>query len=385
MNIFKYDVSKIRSLPDEDIKIHSDQDKLRKIIKKREEETEMNSEYDMISLVEYFYKLRHDSLHYQLQKSLKINVIGEEKIVNIFPFIERNKNKTPDIVFVKDGNVFIIEISISSDFSASRHYKSKKYEDLIEELHENGVVCELCTVCISPTLNNLDQELQQLKLKIDINFQFDYNNFTSFHNYICDKIEQYTKKIPGEFLSWYSNNKSDKTKYTMRQNMLRKDIDIKIDPNISKNKYKYYENLNNVENDDIFTEDDLCEYLKEILENEFNPVNEKFKDIVNNRSKYDIAKHDIIEKTNKMKTLTDSKPTHHILVPVEDFGFNDDSEQQNIDELFNYIETFIDMFERPSRDDGRLDYLYNIIKEKNKIKSPNEKNYINNENNVIEH
>jgi len=184
----------------------------------------------------------------------------------------------------------------------------------------------------------------------------EFNRYELFRIYeiINDFLEYIKKNIDLSYLNNYLKEKygekelinlKEKDNYDLTG--VYKDIEINstIFENVCLNKFP---NLNNIiENTKKGEEEEIVNFFSEVLNNEGNNLYNKFKDLENNSSQYLKASIDLKTKNNTF-TQRLPKPTHHIIVPIEEeieelpFVKGIYSEQEMIINFCNYLKLNLD-------------------------------------------
>ena len=180
-------------------------------------------------LCEYYSELinsRHDILHYFISNYIGEIPKQETKISEFFQKNYINGNKSPDIVFERNGEVIIIEISISGDIETSRNNKIEKYKELVNELRSDGKIVNFIPICVSNKYNNILTELESIyKYKEN---DFDYNGFMTFMDIIEEKKKIVYSNVNIEHFTIYTMSKYNHIDENVKKGIY-KDLNIDIE------------------------------------------------------------------------------------------------------------------------------------------------------------
>lgn len=261
------------------------------------------------SMVCHYYdsiiRLRHDCLHYALSIALKGKFEQEKRIDEIFPnYYGENGGLTPDIIFIDNYNIYIIDVSFSKNAQVNYFLKKDKYEivrlELQQLLHRN---VEVIPVCLDHKLN-IKKAISEIKHKFKNNFN---------HRFIRDVYDLYVQKL--NFINSHGKasliiehaeiNFSDVPIVGLEDDF---NLDDDLIESIKNEKYPYK----------IKTEIDINDFLKMIkddIDNDGVLLN-KYKDKENKVDQYDLAYKSIIENNNNYTIKI--KPTIHALFPEKE-------------------------------------------------------------------
>jgi len=107
--------------------------KIKNMILHSDAEVNKESNEDLFKYYQSLIRLRHDILHYIVLESLK-KEWSEEKSARVYFNLQSDLNpildKTPDIIYKYEENVYLIDVSISRDISMSGKNKNEKYQPL---------------------------------------------------------------------------------------------------------------------------------------------------------------------------------------------------------------------------------------------------------------
>jgi hypothetical protein len=136
---------------------------------KIQKKTAISSDVDTLEMqkskFKILHKLRHDTIHALVAICLGDQTLAKEKeIQEHFPgYSEIGFNQTPDIVFVQNNEVFIIDITITSNPDSANKKKVLKYQPVSLKL-ANFLNKHIVTAsfCVLPDLSNLNSEFTKI-------------------------------------------------------------------------------------------------------------------------------------------------------------------------------------------------------------------------------
>jgi len=297
--------------------------------------------FDYYKFLNFF---RHNYLHYLVLKMLGKDWEDEKRIIDIVgenisgPY----SNKTPDIFLKKDDRNYFIDVSISYDIHKTEKTKKEKYEPMCVHLTTMGFLSTFYHINVSNDDQNIQTEIE--KIIFLSTRDFDYLDYFRMKDIIIVKkkwVSDHMNKETFEKMKQQEYNTisdSNNTKELLfkdrlsRENMgIYNDINIDVAPFKEFNdKFKHITEIE--ENYKEYNDDDISDYLKEILEDAENPINIKYKDEILTNKQFETALENIME-SNKKKNKIEPKPTHHLLIPYDDDYNQTNNEQQSIIEF----------------------------------------------------
>jgi len=274
---------------------------------------ETTNSYALFDYYKYLHFFRHNYLHYLVLKALGETWIEERTIQSFFPNLmipETIALKTPDIFILKNDTYYLIDVSISIDIHKISKIKDLKYEPIEKWLCENNHKTRYIHINVKQNYTNIQQELE--KIKNILKHEFDYNSFFRVLDIIEDKKSFVNANIDKEIFNElkikeynHLNKKENlEEKETLFMDELKfENIGIYKDLNIETKTFESYNNkyklLSNVEKSfEEFDEQKWIDYLKEILENENNPIHKKYKDEKMSKDQF-LDAYNKIENKNK--------------------------------------------------------------------------------------
>jgi len=225
----------------------------------------------------FFYcellKMRHNLLHYCVLQSLGKFWEHEQTVRDKLSLNDDCEllNKTPDIIYksIGDGNIYLIDVSISIDVKSYKKIKLEKYIPICLYLKDKyNYESDFLHINVDNIFSNLEKQLNKIQ-KIqtsDFNFQF----FHSCIDIIQDKIKWVSQNIDKEYFE------KKKSEFKLSDSNLDKIgiySDVDIDVNVFLDFNKKFTIIDKIdENLKTYNEDNLSNYLKNILENEDNVI-----------------------------------------------------------------------------------------------------------------
>jgi len=175
--------------------------------------------FDYFKFLHFF---RHNFFHYLVLQSLGQIWEEEKQLKDIFPIQlpENYERKSPDIVFLKKEEIYLIDVSVSYDIHKSEKMKSEKYQPIADWLSENYLKTYYYHINLKNDYSNIEQELYKLnKIMIE---DFDYLSFYRMDEIINDKKEWVNDHIDKEEFERLKNDEYNKNKN--REKMENKQI-----------------------------------------------------------------------------------------------------------------------------------------------------------------
>jgi len=221
-------------------------------------------------------------------------------------------------LFLKRENVWhMIDVSISIDTASSENIKKEKYLPIVHFLKEKDIPIEFIHINIDNHQTNLTQELNKLTHLTLI--EFDTNSFFRALDVIISKKEWVNENIDKEIFEKLKDkeyNKSSQKQNTNKENVFLNELrhenigqynDLEIDNEV----FKKHNDKFTIEKKIVIssinpnTEEELIGFFKEILENEKDPLFQKYKDEKLNKEQFENAYTEILfENESKKKKTT---------------------------------------------------------------------------------
>lgn len=268
-------------------------------------------------LFDYYTKLirlRHDILHLLILKMLGREWVPEVSIINYFDISTPSPllNRTPDIIHKFNNKFYIIDVSISVDYHISSKTKNDKYLPICDWLISNlGIDVSFIHINFSSSFRNWSTEI--IKLKDIALTVFDDNYFFDIIRIIENKKEIVSKFIDKKFFDEQKLRKFNKIDENFDNIGKYKDVDIDVEKFINfNNQFDHLDKIKTTINN--YNENDIIVLLKDILEDDNNPVKKTYKDNMLSIDQFENA-NNIIKNKNISKNKMEPKPTHHILIP----------------------------------------------------------------------
>jgi hypothetical protein len=287
--------------------------------------------------------LRHDLLHVICCEvlCLKADLGTSKPIINYYPKLIDVKlsNLSPDIVFEKDGEVFLIEVTVTHLTSEAEAYKISKYDGLKRHITKiYGKVVEIVPVVVHPNLTQALFIFESMSKAVGCQKIPDllYKRYVEVHKLIQGKITVLRQYLPDELFTKMSESE---------------DGGVFFEPFLSKVEYQMIQE-SNYKHYSLSKENNYMDLVdaEKIFENLY--MDTEVKNLLAD-TKYDVSmfaegfnKIDEIDIFNSKST----KPTLHIPFASKEFGlvpkfpFILDSrehklnpDQQNVINILNFV------------------------------------------------
>jgi DNA-binding protein len=317
---------------------------LRHQLLKSNENINNNNNDDLFNYYDIIIKVRHNILHYLVLDYMGMKWVDETSIANrireLFGIADDNiiLQKTPDIMLINNGILYLIDVSISLDIHQNEYNKKIKYQPICDYLN---IIYKINTIFIhinlQSSLGNAEREIQKIFF---INNEFDYLFLNECMAIVEDKINWISKFIDKTF---FEIKKQEKYGNTFSTQPIGKYSDIDIDFDFFKKFNDGFDHIKKIINPiENFNEDDFTIFLKKEIEDRDGELYKKYKDNELNSNQFHLAKDEIYD-DNKRRRKQTPKPTHHIIIPPYEkndslpiiTGLN--SEQIMIDNFFTMI------------------------------------------------
>ena len=290
------------------------------------------------SLGEYYLellKLRHNILHFAVFQYIGQEWQEEQTVRRFLNLEDSHKllDKTPDIQLVEENHYIMIDVSISYDFHSSEQNKKEKYEPVLIYLKKYNYISEFIHINIKVTRKNLFKELEKISNLRQMDFPI--HDFETCMELVENKFNVIRENIDKVY---FEKLKLDQFGDTIEQMGYSKDLDIDLNEfKLYNSKYSLEDNiLKSYENQ--MTEDELCVFLKEQLENEGN-IYRKFVDKKCTAEAFELA-YEKNQTRNETMERCKIKPSHHIIFPFnEKLKINESKIEQ--DQIISFLKNII--------------------------------------------
>jgi len=275
----------------------------------------VTNEKEALEAYDDLIRSRHDLLHYCVSEMFDIPISEEKELKWYFPNIDHpDMMKTPDIVLKLKDEILICDVTVTTRFLDSLKSKQDKYNLVGSFIQAKTSLPVHCLHFIYDQLNP-DINGQCFRLRRYITKEFNYHLFETSLEIITSSINTVCTRISKESLEFHK-----RLKYSMNieigEKVFASDFDIQetVMDEIILDKYPFdYDDSKEFIND-------LPEMLKEILEDDLDPINAKYRDVKNESAIF--IKIASVLKVNNNSFKLKVKPTHHALYPFYEEVFN---------------------------------------------------------------
>jgi len=302
-----------------------------------------NNNEELYSYYTSLLRLRHDCLHYFVLKTLNLPWKEEEPVNRLLKLDDDNPIlfRTPDIVFFDDKTKFwlFIDVSVTYDIATTYAKKYEKYQPIVLYLKNKYVIDSVFIhINVMSNISNLETEIRKIESYQKNDFEF------SIYQNCLDIIEQ--KK------QWVSNH-IDKEFFDLKKSIdflkmsnveqIGKYNDLSVEKDIFDNFNKSFNHLSHIENTvSEYDEGILIDTLKSILDDETDPIFQKFMDKKCDKEQFDNAVNEI-KFNNEKRKKRDPKPSIHFFLPkfeiIEELPTQSGqfAEQKMINNFFDFL------------------------------------------------